>query len=147
MDQLTTSTNHISDSGQVDMGYHYKAVFSCSAICLTPVVHPGEQVQFHLTVENMTDENQTARAVSSIFHCNGPFLKDDIYYNYVPFNSFQFREETRVLDVPVSLPPVVKNCDLRYEIVVEDRITGHLLCSSSCYFQIQDVKSAQKRGD
>jgi len=112
--------------------------FSCNAEALTPVVNPGGQARFRLTVENLTDQSLTRKVVTNIYLCNGNFLKEDLSLGFVPFDPYQIRQATRVLDIPGGVPQGVKNCDLRYELVVIDRDTGAVLCSSSCYFQIQD---------
>ena len=89
-----------------------------------------------MAVQYVTDANQQARIVTNIYRCNGTFLKEDIYFGYVPFTSFETREGSRTLDVPGSVPAYLNNCDLTYEIVVKDRTTGEVLCFSSCTFQI-----------
>jgi hypothetical protein len=111
---------------------------ACTAECMTPVVSPGGQVQFHLSVENLTDEFQAVKVVSNIYLCHNVFFKEDLYYGYVPFDPYQVREADRYLSVPASIPPVVKFCDLKYELVVLDRASGEVLCASTCTFQIQD---------
>jgi len=144
----TTRTDSIQDAGIVDMGYHYPVeIFTCSVECLTPVVHPGENVEFSISIENLTGYDQKADAATNIYLCDGTFFRQDLHYSMIPFSPYQIRTATRALPVPDTVPPGVTYCDLKYELVVIHETTGLEACRKSCYFQIQDAASAEPQGE
>jgi len=132
---------------RVDMGadeyIEEGAVFVCSLRCLTPVVHPGGTITFQTTVQNVTDQNQTAKYTYNVYLCNGDFFTEHRTVSPVAFSPYLTKTESVTSNVPASIPPGLKNCDLRYELVVSRRISGKVLCTSSCYFQIQDAPTLQ----
>jgi len=118
------------------------AVFVCDIRCLTPLVHPGEELIFETAVQNVTNQNQTARFTYNIYLCTGEFFIEHKEINSVPFSPYLTRTDESTTTVPVSIPAFMKDCDLRYELVVSRRVSGKVLCTSSCYFQIQDAPRA-----
>jgi len=123
------------------------AIFTCSITCLTPVVHPGGEITFQTSVQNVTNDNQTARYTYNVYLCNGNFLTKHRSVSPVAFSPYLTKTEDATSGVPSSIPRRLKDCDLRYELVVSKRVSGKVLCTSSCYFQIQDGPVLQPQFD
>jgi len=131
----------------VDMGadeyIQEGAVFYCDIRCLTPVAYTGDEIIFETFVQNVTDQNQTVRLTYNIYLCTGEFFREHYNISPVPFSPYLTRTEEETSNVPISMPSFMKDCDLRYELVVSRRVSGKVLCTSSCYFQIQDGPDLQ----
>jgi len=121
------------------------AVFVCDIRCLTPVAYTGGEITFQTIVQNVTDQNQTAKYTYNIYLCNGDFLTEHRTVSPVAFSPYLTKTEESSANVPWDLPPALMNCDLRYELVVSRRISGKVLCTSSCYFQIQEGEVLQPK--
>ena len=103
------------------------------------MVHPGELVQILLEVDNFTESIRHIFGHLNLIRCNG-IVWEDFREGEITLGPGEHFQTTVRVSIPPQVPPQWKNCDLTWELLVEDFETGIVRAEDACTWQIQDAK-------
>ena len=112
------------------------AVFAATMTCLTEVAVPGGSVEAMFEIENLTDEDRHFRLALKLIDCRGLVRLEPERQNILP--PYSSAERSFSISVPANISPMFKNCDLTFELSIEDFDTGAFREEDMCVFQIQN---------